>query len=165
MDLRGRPPLAPLALAACVLASDLTLPAFAACWRIQLRLPNSHASKPSTVKSASSWGQCRPVPKGETSISASSAGRALARPWAKCGGNENDEPLTKSMTICINWGQIPILFSHVATGNTCRRRLIFCQSTALGMFMAMAFMHRSSQPCLFCILSMALLRSLAMVVP
>ena len=58
-----------------------------------------------------------------------------------------------------------IVFSHVAAGKTCRRLRIFCHSTALGMSMAMACMHLSSQPCLFCILSMALPRSLAMEMP
>ena len=51
------------------------------------------------------------------------------------------------------------------TSRTRLRRLILCHSTALGMSMAMACMHLSSQPCLFCILSMALPRSLAMVIP
>ncbi len=74
---RFLPPLAPSARAAAAL---LALPALARWWRIQFLLPNTPISRPSTVRSTSSRGQCRLVPRGDGSMAASCGGVA----WLLC---------------------------------------------------------------------------------
>lgn len=97
--LRGRPPLAPLALAAAVFAFDRRRPPRCPVARANKRVPNARSTSPGTYTSTSSDGQDKASPAGETLIDLSADAGTSSRPETICRGIAIDPPLRNLRSI------------------------------------------------------------------
>ena len=90
--LRGRPPFAPLALAAAAFAFDRRRPPRCPVARANKRVPNARSTSPGTYTSTSSDGQDTASPAGETLIDPSAEVGTSSRPGTICRGIVIDPP-------------------------------------------------------------------------
>ena len=97
--LRGRPPLEPLALAAAAFAFERRRPPRCPVARANKRVPNARSTSPGTYTSASSDGQDKASPAGETRINPSAEAGASTRPGTIRRGIVIDPPLRNPRSI------------------------------------------------------------------